>query len=214
VVRQPPSLDQAALDACLGDAFAPGCELPWIMRRAILWHRPYRIKVRSRPEPSFGAVLTPPEATSRSGPLNGSIPGALTRWLAVPWQTDSVDCRSGYRPQIDPYLDTFWPARVPNHVLTRRDYAIVMDKRRSLASRRAAFRRRRDWLRGMVTANRTATLNRMVDRWHGMGFVVARPGPGDGGFPDTILVEVRRRLRQPSTFEVEPASTARFEESA
>jgi hypothetical protein len=213
LARQPASLDRAALEACLGDAFAPGCELPWIMRRAVLWRRPYRIRVRQGREPSLGRTLTPARALSRRGPLNGSVPGALTRWLAIPWQTDSVDCRSGYRPRIDPFLDTFWPARVPNHVLTRRDYAIVMDRRRPLDERRAAFHRRRDWLRGMVTASRGATLNRMVRRWHGMGFVVAKPGPGDRPFPATLLVEVRRRVPKAASMEAAPASTARFEEA-
>ena len=43
--------------------------------------------------------------------------------MAVPWQTDTASCRSGYYlgygPRYDPYVPTFWPARVPNQVLTR-----------------------------------------------------------------------------------------------
>lgn len=52
------------------------------------------------------------------GPLYFNGPGDLTRWMAVPWQTDTASCRSGYVPEYDPYLPTFWPHRVPNHVLT------------------------------------------------------------------------------------------------
>lgn len=195
--RRPRSLDRAALEACLGEAFAPGCELPWAMRRRVLWQEPYRIKVRQGPEPDFGSVLTPQEAIGKQGPLDGSVPGSLTRWMALPWQTDTVNCRAGYRPSIDPLLDTFWAGRVPNHVLTQRDYAIVMDTDRPLSERRTAFRRRRDWLRGMITSDYVATLNRMVNRWHALGFVVVRPGPDGSAFPDTIGVEVARRLPEP-----------------
>jgi hypothetical protein len=39
--------------------------------------------------------------------------------MAVPWQTDTASCRSGYDLSYDPYVPAFWPARVPNEVLTK-----------------------------------------------------------------------------------------------
>jgi hypothetical protein len=202
--RRPRNLDRAPLEACLAEAFHPGCEFPWATRQAVMWEAPYRLKVRSGPEPDFGSRLTPTEAVGPNGPLNGSIPGALTRWMAVPWMTDTVDCRSGYQPSVDKYLDTFWPARVPNQVLTQADYGIVMDRSLALAKRKAAFRRRKSWLRTMVTTDRQATLNRMVRRWDELGVVVTRPGPAGGAFPDTFAVEVSRRLPEPPAGAVEP----------
>ncbi len=202
--RRPRSLDQAALDACLGEGFNPGFELPWVLRRRRLWAEPFRIRRRRGPEPDFGPALSPAEAIGRRGPLDGSVPGSLTRWMALPWHTDAINCRSGYRPTVDPYLDTFWAGRVPNHVLTQADYAIVMDEGRPLRARRQAFRRRQPWWRGMLTADYIASLNRMVARWHELGFVIAQPGPATGPFPGTLGVETGRRLPEPARTAEDP----------
>jgi hypothetical protein len=196
--QRPRNLDRAALDGCLAEAFDPGCELPWILRRKRFWSAPFRVKRRNGPEPDFGPSLTPSEALGAAGPLNGSVPGAITRWMGIPWQTDTINCRTGYRPSIDTLLDTFWAGRVPNHVLTQADYAIVMDTGRPLKQRRAAFRRRKAWWRGMLTSSYIGSLNRMVNRWDELGFVMERPGPGDGPFPATFGVEMGRRLAEPS----------------
>jgi hypothetical protein len=179
-------------------AFNPGSELPWTRRRKRLWSGPFRIKRRKGSEPDFGPSLSPSEALGAKGPLAGSVPGAITRWLSLPWQTDAINCRTGYQPSIDTLLDTFWAGRVPNHVLTQADYAIVMDTGRPLKERRAAFRRRKAWWRGMLTSSYIASLNRMVARWDELGFVIERPGPGDAPFPATFAVETGRRLKEPS----------------
>jgi L-Lysine epsilon oxidase N-terminal/L-lysine epsilon oxidase C-terminal domain len=202
--KRPGSLDRAALDACLGDAFVPGCEITWPMRHGIMWRAPYRLKVRRGAEPPNGSQLTPAEAVAANGPLAGNFPGSVTRWMAIPWMTDTVDCRSGYHPSVDRYLDTFWPARVPNQVLTAADYAIVMNQSAPMAARKAAFRRRKSWLRSVVTSNRRATLNGMVKRWYKLGFVVAKPGPANGPFPGRFAVEVSRTLAEPRAGAVEP----------
>jgi len=206
LARRPRMLDRAALEGALAEAFDPGCELPWAMRRAIMWDEPYRLKRRPGPEPDFGSSLSPSQARGGKGPLNGSVPGALTRWMALPWQTDTINCRAGYRPEIDPYLDTFWAGRVPNHVLTQADYAIVMDRDQPMTRRRAAFRKRRTWWRGMLTSDYVGSLNRMVRRWHQMGFVLPKPGPGDAAFPALFGVEVGRRLPEPRLADADPVN--------
>ena len=204
LAKRPAALDRAALDGCLGDAFQPGCELPWTLRHASMWRAPYRLRVRAS-EPDYGSSLTLTEVNSSIGPLAGVVPGALTRWMALPWMTDTVDCRSGYQPNVDKYLDTFWPALVPNQVLTSADYGIVMDATASLASRRAAFKHRVSWLRAVVVSSYPQTLAGMVKNWSKLGFVVARPGPSDGPFPETFMVEAGRTLPEPATDAVEPA---------
>ena len=67
--------------------------------------------------------------------------------MGLPWQGDTAYCRSGYDPDFDPYLPTFWPGRVPNQVLTEEDYQIVIDTSQPLADRIAAFNRRASWYR-------------------------------------------------------------------
>jgi hypothetical protein len=194
---RPDTLTEAALSFCLADAFHPGCEITWVVRNLYLY-RPLppgarlpflRFKVRpaSLPEPDYGDVLVPQEALSSSGPLNSLGPGDLTRWMAVPWQTDTASCRAGYE-QFTPSTPTFWPARVPNHVLTEDDYDKVMDGNLAPARRWEAFRRRLNWLRDLGRG--FDSINRMVTEFGLLGLVERRKGPG-GEFPDVLLVEVK-----------------------
>lgn len=109
--------------------------------------------------------------------------------MAVPWQTDTASCRSGYRPQIDPYLPTFWPARVPNHVLSRPDYDTLMDTNQPAQARSDAFHHRSSWLRVLQGAHLTQ-INQMVADFGKFGVLERRPGPTDtDAFPDALYVE-------------------------
>jgi hypothetical protein len=189
--QRPLALDRAALDSCLGGAFHPGIEFPWIARVPSVWAEPFRLKLRSlTPDTAnWGTELTAATALSANGPLNGCTPGDVTRWLGIPWHADGASCRSGYQRSISPVLPAFWPARVPNHVLSEADYRIVMDRTRPLAERKAAFARRRDWERFIARPTRPPTLALMVEEWFRQGIVTARPGPGDAQFPAVIQVE-------------------------
>ena len=91
------------------------------------------------------------------GPLAGSGPGDLTHWQGTPWQSDAASCRSGYEPAVSPVLPTFWPARIPNHVLREVDYMVVIDTTAPMADRQAAFERRFDWERFVTAADPSAT---------------------------------------------------------
>jgi L-Lysine epsilon oxidase N-terminal/L-lysine epsilon oxidase C-terminal domain len=190
VAEQPAMLDKASLEFCLAEAFHPGCEMTWPMRRRSLYMAPFR--VRHAPpdavEPSFGAAFTA-ELLGSSGPLGPQLPGGLTRWMAVPWQTDTASCLSGYPPPYAPYLATFWPARVPNQVLAKENYDIVMDADRSLGERLAAFAARADWLRPLGTGGYIDQINKFVADFGQMGLVEVREGPGDPHFPAVMEVE-------------------------
>jgi hypothetical protein len=135
-----------------------------------------------------GDQLTPDAALAPGGPLDGSSPGSLTRWLGTPWHSDAASCRSGYEPEVSPVLPTFWPARIPNQVLREAEYDVVMDDERPLAERRAAFDTRHDWERFVATGDRGSTLANMARDWWKLGMVQARPGPG-GDFPEVLKVE-------------------------
>lgn len=168
---RPALLDRAALDFCVADAFHPGIEVTWPIRHASMFAEPFRVKHRAAgaPDPDYGDTLTPDAALAATGPLHAQGPGDLSRWMAVPWQTDTAGCRAGYEsqaglgPRYDPYVPTFWPARVPNHVLKQSDYDTV--NRPDAADRDAAFANRAVWLRGLTGT----TPRSSADRWSRAG---------------------------------------------
>ena len=189
---QASALDRAALEACLGDAFHPGCEATWPMRVGSMYSSPFRLLHRRRPEPDYGNVLTPAVALSADGPLAGSGPGGVTRWMAVPWQADTASCRSGYQygdTPVDPYLPTFWAARVPNHVMPAQAYERVLDTSRPLDERREAFFHRAQFFRNIDRPETPETLQQMVDNWYRLGVVTEQPGSHDPAFPPIFKVE-------------------------
>ncbi|MEV7211900.1 LodA/GoxA family CTQ-dependent oxidase [Kitasatospora cineracea] len=200
VADQPGLLDRAALDFCLADAFHPGCEVTWPIRHTTMYQEPYRILHRpdGQTEPDYGPELTDRQALAADGPLYAQGPGDLTRWMAIPWQTDTVSCRSGYEstalPSVryDPHVPTFWPARVPNHVLTEEDFRIVNQEdgtTRTDEEREDAFARRASWLRGL-RGEYKEQLARSVTEWHDFGIVETRRYTvGDGRFPTVLQVE-------------------------
>lgn len=190
-------IDRGVLDETLGGPFHPGAELPWAMRRVTLYELPFRIKRRTAAEGTYPDPLPPSVALAEDGPLDGSSAGDITRWMAVPWQADSATCGSayvadGYDTGADDYLPTFWPARVPNDVLSAEQYAVLMDAGKSVTQREDAlsFDQRRKWLRGM---DAETAMNRFVEDWAALGIVEARPGPG-GVLPDEVWVETGRSL--------------------
>lgn len=187
---RPAILDKAALHFCMGGPFHPGCEMTWPMRHVSLYYAPFRIRPRAAqtPEPDFGDMLTPATINSSDGPLAASAPGDITRWMAVPWQTDTASCRAGYEPEYDPYLPTFWPARVPNHVLAQNDYNTVMNRSLPLADRMLAFSTRSTWYRGLEGAY-VDQINQMIADFSKLGVIERQPGPGDPDFPKVMLVE-------------------------
>jgi hypothetical protein len=138
-------------------------------------------------EPDYGGVLTPDNI---AGPCAAQIAGGITRWMAVPWQTDTASCRSGYQKSYDPYVPTFWPARVPNQVMSKKAYDEVMNPEFPLDKRLQAFARRASWLRPLGNASYEDQINNLIADISLVGVVEARPGPTDvAGFPAELQVE-------------------------
>jgi hypothetical protein len=94
--------------------------------------------------------------------------------MALPWQGDTAFCRSGYDPEYDPYLPTFWPARVPNQVLTQEDYEKVVNTSLPCEQRLIAFNHRPNWLRALK-GSVAEVMKQMVAHFGAMGIV--EPGP-------------------------------------
>lgn len=196
---QPTMLDEAAMDNCLADAFHPGCELTWPMRHASMFRAPFRIREASGgavTKGQFGSQLTQESALSIDGPLYAQAAGDLTRWMAVPWQTDTASCRggyyAGYGQRYDPYLPTFWPARVPNQVLSEEAYQKAIDPSLSREERILAFAKRESWFRTLGAGGYESQINRMISNFADMGIIEIRPGvPGDKDLPPIMQVENR-----------------------
>ena len=196
--EQPQALDRAALENCVGGAFHPGHEVTWPMRRARLYDAPFRIKPRTQPEKDYGLELTPDEALAEDGPLDGSTPGDLTRWMSLPWQADAAQCGAGYQPTLNPFLPTFWPARVPNQVLLERHYQATLNPDISPAQRQKYFNLRQDWLRDLAMfPDLIDRVNQFQKDWAKLGIVVRREVPS--GYPDLpshVHVEVGNELEK------------------
>ncbi|MNZ11405.1 LodA/GoxA family CTQ-dependent oxidase [Pseudomonas sp. Marseille-Q5299] len=194
VSEQPAMLDQAALDHCVADAFHPGIEMSWPMRNLSLYSAPWRIKHDDGEagEPDYGPHLSQAQVLSPTGPLNGQRPGGISRWMALPWQVDAAGCRSGYDHQYDPYLPTFWPARVPNQVLTEEDYRIAIDSSQPREERLAAFNRRAHWDRNLAGDTFADKAQCMAEHFGDIGIVGERPGVlDDPELPALMQVETR-----------------------
>lgn len=196
VSEQPDMLTRAAMDFCLADAFHPGCEMTWPMRTIGMYSEAYRLKQSANTAPThginYGPVMTTQIIEQPDGPLlSGQVAGGITRWMAIPWQTDTASCRDGYNPAYDPYLPTFWPARVPNNILSQQNYEIVTDNDIDIEDRQAAFNKRQLWLDDLPIGpsnNYYAQINDMVDGFGHLTVVVQKEDDKVKGFPAKMQV--------------------------
>ena len=191
------TLTRAALEFCLADAFHPGCEMTWPVRTSTMYMAPFRFAHAKDGwiAPAPGNTFTSDSITIPNGPLCGQQAGGITRWMAVPWHTDTASCLSGYDKSYDPYVPSFWPARVPNQVLTRENYKIVMDEGKPLGERLAAFANRAAWIEPLGATSYTDQINNMIRHFDHLGVVQVCEGPSDQrNFPAQIEVEDRHLL--------------------
>jgi hypothetical protein len=206
------ALNQAPLEECLGGPFHPGIELTWPMRVKSMWESPYRLNMVKKGENTdlnFGPLLSPQIALSENGPVSKSGPGALTRWLGVPWQTDEASCLSGYNPSTYLPLPSFWAARVPNQVLSEDGFERVNADQVNIGQRLKHFDYRQDWLRDLGTQY-LSKINKMTQRWHKLGIITKSEeniSNSSGLLPKEAWVEKGRPLPKsdPSFEQVEYA---------
>jgi hypothetical protein len=217
---QPWALDSAALDNAIGGPFHPGCEMTWPMRQPILYEKPFRLKLRAGAAPDYGPVMTSKIVLSKGGPLDGSGPGDVSRWMAVPWQTDTSSCLYAYEGGADVFLPTFWPVRVPNTVLTQEQYGVVTDASVPIADRQEAFAfdNRPFWLRKLPEpSDYEALINAFVAKWNEVGVVTMQPGtPEEDGsqlFPKVMHVELGMDVQPAPMAKVHPMAAAAPEAS-
>ncbi|CAH9049857.1 hypothetical protein PSECIP111951_00056 [Pseudoalteromonas holothuriae] len=196
VAEQPDMLTRAAMEFCLADAFHPGCEMTWPMRTAGMYSEAYRLHHATNTAPThginYGPVMTPEITRQPDGPLlSGQVAGGITRWMAIPWQTDTASCRDGYNSAYDPYLPTFWPARVPNNMLNEQNYHIVIDESKPIEQRQAAFNEREFWLDDLPIGpsdDYEAQINSMVTGFGQLAVVLEQTKLGVTDFPSSMQV--------------------------
>ncbi|MCG1018532.1 MULTISPECIES: LodA/GoxA family CTQ-dependent oxidase [Burkholderiaceae] len=175
-------LSRAPLHECLGGPFHPGIELTWIMRRASLWAGPYRLNVLDEEGPArqdFGPELTPEICLGADGPLRGVAPGALTRWLGVPWHTDEASCLSDFEYSPSTYLSmpSYWGARVPNQVLSAEAWSRAVDEASFEMQKLKHATYREDWTRDINGRNYYERIDNMVKNWCELGMVLPTGTP-------------------------------------
>ena len=200
VHEQPDMLTKAAMDFCLADAFHPGCEMTWPMRSSGMYMSAFRVKHAKATPPVnniyYGPTMNSDTLTLAKGPiLGGQVAGGITRWMAIPWQTDTASCRDGYTTTYDPYLPTFWPARVPNNILNEKRYDQTLDSNLAEETRMEAFADRADWLSDLpldgASPNYTNQINSMVKYFDKLAVVQKRPGVlNDPNFPKEMQVGI------------------------
>jgi hypothetical protein len=138
----------------------------------------------------YGSQLKPTIVANPGGPLYASSPGDITKWMAVPWQTDAASCRSGYDADYDPYIPTFWPSRIPNHVLSEEHYNKVLDITQDMDERLKAFNTRTTWIRWLKGNNYIEQLKQMIGDFGKFGIIKKRNGiDNDPHFPNHMFVE-------------------------
>ena len=195
------ALNKAPLEECLGGPFHPGIEITWSLRVKSMWAAPYRLKVVKEGEQTkldFGNLLAPGFLHHEDGPVSINGPGALTRWLGVPWQTDEASCLSGYDVTTYLSLPSFWAARVPNEILSQKSFDRMSGNRTenlSIAQRLKHFDYRQHWLRDFGS-NYQRKINHMIHEWHDLGIIVKQEKLQDendeGYLPDEVFVETGR----------------------
>ncbi len=213
--QQANGLTQSALEETLGGPFHPGCEFTWPMRHAKMYSdaHPFRIKHSRNKQEDYGIAINSETALKEGGPLDGSSPGDITKWMAVPWQSDTSSCLSAYRAYAGEYLPTFWPARVPNDVLTQKDFDTIESSESSTEEKITAFSpdRRKKWLRGYIyndegkirggssVTDRESGIKKFTEHWDKIGIILKKPLKADPElFPSEVWVETGRQLEDKS----------------
>ena len=87
------ALDRGALGNALGGSFCPGAEASWIMRNPAIYKKPYRINISPSITPgSLSQPVVVADADTPAEISNGLEPGDLTKYSAIPWQSDFNEC--------------------------------------------------------------------------------------------------------------------------
>lgn len=215
-------LDRGVLSNLLGGSFCPGAEVTWIIRNPAVYLEPFRLKA----DPTFYAFRqTAAQASAKSGdvhdveyvsyinePLSqqsdfdtGLQPGDLTKYSALPWQSDFNECSiqpinityeewnkiypdveldSRLKRESQVWETMWWPAHRPLQTFEPVGFS----------DGKPASYRMLNWSRG-IPGTYAGDL-KMVTAWPKLAFVVRNPflpdAKLDGPSPDYKYIGVER----------------------
>jgi hypothetical protein len=143
------ALNFAALQPTVGGGFHPGIELTYLMQEASFFSGPFRF-------------------------AKGTLPGAISGYMSVPWHGDFWSCNT-----------TFWPAARP-------DIAVTRDTTTNPVGLTPI-----PWFRGSTVPPQSDAIDgyndgyqTMYNNWPKYGFVIPSPTQTDGG--EQVFVEAER----------------------
>ncbi|MFZ9462670.1 MAG: hypothetical protein ACO262_03505, partial [Vulcanococcus sp.] len=110
----------------------------------------------------------------------------------------------------DPYLPTFWPARVPNQVLLNADYLQALDASLSRDERLNAFQNRSDWNNTLGAPGPAGNqqLLHMVEHFDQQALVLVKPGVANDPDLPPVMMVADRSPQQKLTLEQRDAAHA------
>jgi hypothetical protein len=185
-------IDRGVLSNLLGGSFCPGGEATWIMRNPAIYSEPYRIRHSSffslrmlnswQPQP----LSLPSSDQSPTGPGSMQIglePGDLTKYSAVPWQSDFNECSTQTMDITYDKWNLIDPESVgdPAQDITQNTYW--------WPAHRPVIVNNSPWTQGIPQTH--AGDLKMVTAWKELGFIKDNPNydPTNPSEPLYILVE-------------------------
>ena len=204
------TLDMAALSNCLGGRYVPGIEVSYVVRQPDMyitdWQTsgsgPFRVKHKALDYAK--AQKETPFLTGGWIPLhgmtNGLEPGDLSKFMAVPWQTDYNSC-SIHQTSINTAgkntstgnpstLFWSWPAQRPDAVFVAQDVVNNV-----LPPRKWSIRGNDTYALDPATAATFQDPLDAVANWDKIGFVLQGTAIGDGvTYAADYYLEVQSRL--------------------
>jgi hypothetical protein len=194
------------LDMGLGGAFCPGAEVAWIIRNPAIYSEAYRINVNPDYIPSMqtnNVGATPGLNIYEAPPLSidnkiddGLEPGDITKYSAMPWQSDFNECN--HQALDVTYQD--WVSFTPNTEYEKKHQqtnpTLWWPSHRPLEVFVQPTGHQANWTRG-IPFNAEGDL-KMVTAWKWLGFVKKFLKP-DGSFDN--YYEVERNTKELGDYE-------------
>ena len=200
-------IDRGVLGNMLGGSFCPGGEVGWIMRNPAIYKAPFQLNVNLSFVPSMNAasalsaagssVYDADMSLSQTGNLSSGLePGDLTKYMALPWQSDFNECSTqdinvtytewnqiypkstgdDYAAKVQMNNTTlWWPAHRPMQVILRTTNEGTANQ--GTANEEGtdpptySYSQYLDWSYGIPQTN--AGDLKMVQAWKELGFVIS-----------------------------------------
>jgi hypothetical protein len=191
-------LDRGVLSNALGGAFSPGAEVNWIMRNPSIYWAPYRIKadrsvsnfLETAAQMNTGTGVAQDYTFNVEDPLSqdndfdvGLQPGDMTKYMALPWQSDFNECTTNPNDVTYPDWNILYPES-EHDTRMQKDRKVVetmwWPAHRPLqynqvtsVSQGSASYAWVNWSRGIQQTNQGDL--KMVTEWSSLQFIIRNP---------------------------------------